>query len=216
MSRTYDAVLFDLDGTIMDSAPIICRAQAQTLAAFGHPHSEQSLRAYVGPPLWQTFGELTREPDAVVDEMVRAYRLRYAELMSATPIFEPMAGLLRRLHDAGTPLALATSKHRTAARALLRLHGLERLFTVVQGAGEDAASGTKAAVVGRALVDLRRCGVPARHAVLVGDRSHDVEGAAAHGLPTIMVAWGYGSDAERVGVPVAADVDQLERLLTGP
>lgn len=213
MNEPYDAVLFDLDGTIIDSAPIICRAMAATTAEFGHPRSEESLRRYVGPPLWHTFAEVTGEPPEVIEEIVHAYRARYAELMPATPVFQPVADLIRRLHRRGVPLALATSKQRTAAHRLLELHGLAELFVTVQGAGDDAASSTKSAVIAKALTDLRAAGVPARHAVLVGDRSHDVEGAAEHGLPTILVGWGYGSPEERRGVPVADDVPALEAML---
>lgn len=213
MSEPHDAVLFDLDGTIIDSAPIICRAMAETTAEFGHPRSAESLRRYVGPPLWDTFAEVTGEPEAVIEEIVRAYRVRYARLMSDTPVFEPVAELVRRLHRRGVPLGLATSKHRGAAQRLLELHGLADCFRTVQGAGDDAASSAKSVVIGHALDDLRALGVPARHPVLVGDRSHDVEGAAVHGMPTILVGWGYGSAEERRRVPVAEDTAELERLL---
>ncbi|OYO13604.1 haloacid dehalogenase [Enemella evansiae] len=215
VSEGYDAVLFDLDGTLIDSAPIICRAMAETLANYGYPRTEESLRPYVGPPLWFTFAEVTGESPEVIDAIVRDYRARYAELMPATPVFEPVVGLVRRLHRRGVPLALATSKQRTAAERLLELHGMTDLFTAVQGAGDDAASAAKSTVIARALADLRAADVAARHPVLVGDRSHDVEGAAVHRMPTILVGWGYGSPAERVGVSVAEDVAELEELLSG-
>lgn len=215
MSEAYDAVLFDLDGTLIDSAPIICRAMAETLADYGYPRSEESLRKYVGPPLWSTFAEVTDESAEVIDRIVGDYRARYAELMPATPVFEPMVELVRRLHERCVPLGLATSKQRTAAQRLLELHGLAGYFTAVQGAGDDAASSDKATVIAKALTDLRAAGVAARHPVLVGDRSHDVQGAAVHGMPTILVGWGYGGPDERVGVPVAEDVAELEALLSG-
>ncbi|OYO18140.1 haloacid dehalogenase [Enemella dayhoffiae] len=212
----FDAVLFDLDGTIADSSDIICRAQAQTCAEFGHPVSPESLRPYVGPPPWFTFGEVTGEPPEVVERMVRSYRALYAELLPQTPVFQPVVGLLERLHAAGMPLALATSKQRAAALRLLELHGLAEPFRVIQGAGDNATSADKAVVVGRALADLRALGVLAERPVLVGDRSHDVEGAARHGVPTILVGWGYGSAEERAAASaVAADVVELEALLSG-
>jgi phosphoglycolate phosphatase len=118
------------------------------------------------------------------------------------------------VHAAGLPTSTATSKPETPATAILRAHGLDRYLDVITGASDDEVRNTKADVVEEALKRLRARGADLSRPVLLGDRRHDVEGAAVHGVPTILVGWGYGEPDEHVGaVAVAADVDEVADLL---
>lgn len=211
---TWSAVLLDLDGTILDSAPIICRAMSLATAEFGHPRPPEEFLPYVGPPLWHTFGEVTGEPPEVVERIVPRYREIYAELMGATQVFPGMPEVVRRLAAAGLPLAVATSKLRSAAISLLAGVGLAEEFVTIQGAGDTAASADKAAVIAAALADLRAAGADVGRPVMVGDRHHDIEGAAALDIPTILVSWGYAAPGEEEGaIAVAPDSAALADLL---
>jgi phosphoglycolate phosphatase len=85
---------------------------------------------------------------------------------------------------------------------------------LITGASDDEVRNTKADVVAEALRRLRERGADVSRPVLIGDRHHDVEGAAEHDVPTILVTWGYGEPSEHVGaVAVASDVREVADLL---
>lgn len=206
------AVLLDLDGTMLDSAPTITRALARAAADYGHTYDPEDLRRFVGPPVRRTLAELV--PEVPVDEAVAHYRALYATTMREAPLFAQTRPLLDGLAATGLPLAVATSKRETAAQDLLDHHGLADRFLAICGAGEGDANADKAAVVTDALGRLRTAGADTAVVVMVGDKIHDIDGAAANGLATIMVGWGYGTDDERArGLAVASDEVDLLRLL---
>jgi len=216
MTLPYTAVLYDLDGTIADSAPAITASLAHTIAHLGLPvPSPTELMAWVGPPLPQSFTvRLGLEGDRLVEAM-KLYRAHYlAHGALEGEIFDGVPELMAAVHAAGLPTSTATSKPETPATAILRAHGLDRWLDVITGASDDEVRNTKADVVGEALKRLRARGADVSRPVLLGDRHHDVEGAAVHGVPTIIVGWGYGEPAEHVGaVAVAHDVDEVAALL---
>ena len=189
------AVLFDLDGTLVDSRPGIVAAINATLRALGEPEQpEEALVARIGPPLHDTWAELLRRPVEDVEEVVVAYRDRYAALMlDGTHVYAGVERLLEQLSGQGHLLAVATSKAQPLAVALLEHLGLDGFFGVVRGPVPPSTE-EKAATVGRALEGLGL--TTGAGAVLVGDRHHDVSGGHAHGLRVIGAGWGYGSPGE--------------------
>lgn len=209
----WDAVLLDLDGTLSDAGPAITAAVSLALEHCGtDPLDEQVLRSFVGPPLEVSFVELAGMDEAVVAEAVQVYRENYDLL--GPPLYPGVREALEQLRAAGLRLALATSKPEELAVQVVDHQGLRPLLDVVCGAGLDHERTTKADVVAKA---LRRLGAPARP-VMVGDRSHDVVGAAAHGVPCIGVLWGYGDEAELTAAGAArvvGDVDELVSVLLG-
>jgi phosphoglycolate phosphatase len=133
-----------------------------------------------------------------------------------SPVFPGVAGVLQRLHAAGIPIALATSKPESMARAVLDHAGLSQYFSVITGASEDEELSTKADIVAEALRRLNEHGVDTTNTVMVGDRGYDTLGAGANGVPTILVEWGYGSPAEAAdAMAVVHSTDQLRNLLLG-
>ncbi|MGX5696167.1 HAD hydrolase-like protein [Agromyces soli] len=217
-TRTWSAVLFDLDGTIIDSAHDITGSLAHTFQSFGHPVPDaETLRSYVGPPLVETFRLSGSFDEAQAAEAVAVYRAHYADYVLASPVFPGVAGLLERLHSAGVPIALATSKPEHTARAVLENHGLSRWFTEITGADESVGRSSKASVVAEALRRLGERGIETDRAVLVGDRGYDVQGALANDVPAVVVEWGYGSPEESVGAhAIVHSTDQLAKLLLAP
>lgn len=197
MTATAPAVLLDLDGTLADSPAGIAAAMNATLAARGaRERTAAELRPFIGPPLHHTFGTLLGRPvdDPGLDEVIADYRARYAELMlDLTPVYPGIPEALDVLLAAGCTLAVATSKAQHLAVALVDGLGLAGRLSAVCGPVPPARD-DKATTVGHALAAL---GDPVR-AVMVGDRSHDVEGARAHGLPCVGVLWGAGDEAELV------------------
>ena len=195
---TYQTVLLDLDGTLVDSAPGIVSTIAHTLKAMGKevPSMKELLR-WVGPPLPESFEVRGQMSAAEAREAVEIYRAQYLDVgaFDAT-LFDGIAGLLRGLKNAGAHLAIATSKPTTPATLMLEHFTLSDHFDVISCAADDESRGTKEEVIQDALTELQAQGLPTDNVIMVGDRIHDVEGAARHGINTIMVRWGYGGPAE--------------------
>jgi phosphoglycolate phosphatase len=220
VDRVYPAwscVLFDLDGTITDSAPGITGTLSDTLQEMGKPVPTPSqLLEFVGPPILDGFAALglTEEESQVA---LTIYRRRYsAHGAYDSHVFPGMEETLRAIREAELPIALATSKPESQARRMLEHYGLVDLFTFVGGASDDETRSEKADVIRYVLHNLRRKGVDLTRPVMVGDRVHDVEGAAANGLPTVFVDWGYGSDPEKAGtIAVVDDPAELPVVLLG-
>ena len=110
---------------------------------------------------------------------------------------------------------MATSKLEPTAQRILAHFGLDQHFEVIAGASPDGARKTKIEVLAHALDQLQP--LPER-VLMVGDRSHDVDGAAAHGIDTVVVGWGYGQadfpdGFATTSVTHAATVDELRRAL---
>ncbi|WP_219413960.1 HAD hydrolase-like protein [Pseudonocardia nigra] len=209
-------VLLDLDGTLVDSAATITEHLAAALTEVDFPVPGQDrLRRLVGPPFETALPELglTDEQTAAA---ITVYRSSYdAVAATITPTFPGIPALLERLREDELRLAVATSKPEELARKIVSGVGIEGHFELVGGADHVGGRVGKAAVV-RSVLD--RLGVdPAREpVVMVGDRHHDVDGAAEHGVPTIAVEWGYAEPGELHGARlVVADLDELAAALRG-
>ncbi|MFB2580044.1 HAD hydrolase-like protein [Herbiconiux sp. P15] len=216
-AKPWSCILFDLDGTITDSAPGIIGRLSRTLEAMGRPvPAPPQLVAFVGPPILDGFRDVGSMNPAEAQEALRVYRAFAASEgpQDDAAVYPGMLGLVRALHAAGLPLALATSKSEVQAHRILEHLEIAECFSVICGASEDETRSAKADVVGEALRRLREQDIDLSNLVMVGDREHDVHGAAAHGVPVIMVEWGYGSPAEAVGaIAVVHSVDQLRTAL---
>ena len=212
----YSAILLDLDGTVTDSAPGITDTLAWTFTQLGMPvpPAEELLR-YVGPPLLDSFRDRAGLTLEQRERALEVYRERYLDRGAYDSTLYPGMGLLvRDIAEAGIPLSLATSKPETPATLMLEHFTIAEHFDIITGASEDEVRSAKADVVAEALIRLRAADADLTRPVMIGDRVHDVEGAAAHGIPTIAVAWGYGEPAEwQHARAVAHDVDELRALL---
>ncbi|MGJ4845682.1 MULTISPECIES: HAD hydrolase-like protein [unclassified Leifsonia] len=218
VTRTWTCVLFDLDGTLTDSAPGITSSLVTTFETLGLPvPSPAKLVEYVGPPLLESLQEFAGMTEQEARDALTVYRADYHENGAFdSAVFPGIRGLLTRLQAAGIPLAVATSKPELQAKRILEHFDLAQYFDVITGASEDETLSAKADVVAEALRRLTAQGVDLAHTVMVGDRSFDVEGAGENGLPTILVEWGYGSPAEAAGaIAVVHSSDQLSALLLG-
>lgn len=188
-------VLFDLDGTVSDSGPIIIACLRLTFAELGlAPMDPITERSLLGPPFRETLPALIGPHD--VENVIAVYRRHYAAdgAMFQAVAYIGIEAVLRGLVAAGTRLALATSKAEMMAEPILERLGLLDCFTHVCGDLPDGSRGAKALVVAEA---LRRFDHPDPGDVLmVGDRLHDVRGAAAHDVATLGAGWGYGAPGE--------------------
>jgi phosphoglycolate phosphatase len=191
-----DAVLFDLDGVLVDSRIAFTRSMNAALVEHGLPErSAEALHPFLGPPLHRTFATLAAESGAgeeVVDGLVLTYRARYrASAVAESAVFPGMADALAEL-AAVMPLVVATSKSKALAEPLLEELELRSYFQAVHGPSLQARDESKSLTIARALEGLPY----ARRPVMVGDRKFDVLGARAHELPCVGVLWGVGSERE--------------------
>lgn len=211
-----DAVLFDLDGTIIDSRVPFTTSVNYALTAHGQPPREpEQLWHYLGPPTRITFTELLGDDERLVEEVLATYREHYDRTSAeTTAVFDGVAELLHSLRGR-VRLAVATSKIATSAVALLEHLGLADLFDVISGPPASALAEPKAVTVAQALAALADSAAVSS-AVMIGDRLYDVEGAREHGLATIGVLWGAGSEQELRAAGAAAIVarpDEIPPLL---
>jgi phosphoglycolate phosphatase len=218
----YLLALLDLDGTLTDSAPGILSSVRHAYAVLGiEPPTEEALRRFVGPPLAESFARHGVPTDRV-PEAVAAYREVYAAgRMMENSLYPGILEALAAVRDAGVRLAVATSKPEVYARRITAHFGIDPLVEGVYGATLDGTRGSKAAVIEHALASLAAspAGLPPREGiVMVGDREHDVLGAATHGIGCLGVAWGYAEPGELEAAGALAVVTtpaDLTRVLRG-
>jgi phosphoglycolate phosphatase len=208
-------VIFDLDGTLTDSAQGIVSSFRHALGSVGAVVPDGDLASMiVGPPMHHTLRQMGLGEDA--DAAIAAYRADYMSRgWAMNKLFDGIPALLTDLRAAGVRLAVATSKAEPTAQRILAHFGLDDHFEVIAGASVDGSRATKADVVAHALAQLDS--LPDR-IVMVGDRSHDVEGAAEHGIDTVVVGWGYGrGDFDEPGAVAAlahvTTIDDLREVL---
>lgn|SRR4051812_13031200 len=212
-SLSADAVLFDLDGVLVDSRTAFARSVNAALAEHGlAQRADDELHRHLGPPLHRTFATLGAADDEQVDALVLSYRARYRTTMAdESTVFDGIPEALDAL--AGTvPLVVATSKSQVLAESLLDQLGLREYFGAVHGPSLQARDEAKSLTIARALEGLPG----ARRPVMVGDRKFDVLGARAHELPCIGVLWGIGGERElrEAGAAVlASEPSELVDLL---
>jgi len=207
----YQIVLLDLDGTLSDSAPGILDSLRLAFDEVGVPWVDQATaRSLLGPPFWHSLPPLVGADK--VDQVVAIYRRHYWDgAMLRTTCYPGVAELLAGLADRGLRLAVATSKAEPQAVRIVEHLGLGGYFETVCGDTLDGRRDSKALVVGEA---LRRLGQPDPAEVLmVGDRSHDVLGAAAHGIGCAGALWGYGSVTELTAAGALRLCEQPTELL---
>lgn len=189
----YDAVLFDVDGTLIHSRPGIENSFAYAFAEMGLDPAQIDLSRYLGPPLRWSFGQHFSD-EADVERAVEIYRDRYARLgMHECSLFPGVRQLLERLRAVGVRLATATSKPREVVLPILEEQDILRYFDLVGGASMDKSVDTKTAVIRQDLTDPN---FSTGRVLMVGDRRDDMQGAADCGLPAAAVLYGYGSREE--------------------
>lgn len=217
-ARSFTCVLWDVDGVIADATAGILPRVQQVLSEFGRPiPSPDDLRAWIGPPMLESF-ELRAGLGA--DDAVRAvgmYRALAARdgYASSVRLYDGVPELVREISDAGVPISTASTKPENQVIAILEHYGLADAFTAIAGARSDAdIHDTKSDVIATALARLRAAGADVSAPVLIGDRHHDVEGAAEHDIPVIFATWGFGTPGESAGaIAEVADPSELRDFL---
>lgn len=204
------AILFDLDGTLIDSIELILGAARHAFVGFdGHAPSDEEWRAGIGRPLQAVLREFAPD-DAEAARLFgryRAYQLEHHDRLVRP--YEGIVDVVRALADAGHPMALVTSKSDWMAEKAMVLVGLDRLIPTIVGCDTCVNHKPHPEPVERALALL---GVSAADGVFVGDSPHDVESGRAAGVATVGVTWGAFTreELDRAGADVV--IDRVEEL----
>lgn len=205
MEKNIQHVLFDLDGTLTDSARGIMNAIEYSLHTYGITVTDRStLRPFIGPPLAESMRKYYGFGVEQSLEAVERFREYYDGKggLFENDVYEGIPELLDELRNAGYHLYLATSKPEETAKRILEHFDLARRFDFIGGATLDESREKKGDVI---CYVLETCGITDKsQVVMVGDRSNDIVGAKENGLKSIGVLYGYGSREELLGA--GADV----------
>ena len=207
---TYTNILFDLDGTLVDSGEGVLKCAELALRHFNLPiPSPEEMRTFVGPPLRDSFLRFGCTEE-MAQEAIAVYRSRYTTVGKFELFVYPgIEKLLAALQDAGCKLYVATSKPETVSVEILEHLGLARYFTYIAGAAQDKGRSTKDEVIAYLLEQVGDLD----GALMVGDTAYDVIGSAHHGIPCVAVSWGYGTAESLEAAHPAAIVDSTDALL---
>ncbi len=212
----YPHILFDLDGTLIDSAPAILASYREVFEQTGIAPVRRIDESIVGPPLTETLQLLSGSSDpALIGRLTEAFKASYdSEGYKATAAFAGVGELLAGLAGAGLQLSIATNKRIAPTRLILEHLGWLDHFRHIYALDLFTPRlPDKAAMIARLLADQ---GIARDQAIYIGDRSEDGESADANQLPFIAATWGYGSltPAEmRAGWRMAAQPAALGGML---
>jgi phosphoglycolate phosphatase len=205
-------VLFDLDGTLTDPFVGITSSIRYAMEKLGRvaPAAEE-LRWCIGPPLKGAFLRLLDTSDEqLADEAVRLYRERYRTVGKfENSVIAGIPEALERLRGDGFQLFVATSKLASYAGDILDHFELRQYLSALYGSQADGTHAEKEDLI-RNLLMVES--IPSGRAVMIGDRSHDVLGAKANGVPAIGVLWGYGDREELAGAGAISIAEMPEEI----
>ncbi len=206
------AILFDLDGTLIDSSEGITRSAQYALAHYGIDEPDlKKIYFFIGPPLMNTFMNHYGFSKEKAVEAVAVYRERYQD----TGIFEcslypGVKECIEELKNRGYLIGMASSKPEESCKRILEHFGILELFDDVVGATFDGKIDTKEEVLNEVM--RRWSDIPREEMCLIGDTMFDIEGANKVGVPSIAVSFGFGNVDEMLKAGAKTVVDDLREL----
>ena len=210
------AIVFDLDGTLVDSAPEIAAGLNTAMAEIGQPAFPLSeVQSFIGSGAKVTLQRAlaargTEIDEAVFDSMMASFYRVYAEVSEAgSGLYPGVMETLTELRERGIPLGVCTNKAEHITAIALRALGIAPFFSAVAGARDDVPRKPAPDML---LAVLRQLGARPAEALVVGDSRSDVGAARAAGCPVIAVSYGY---AHGPVADLAADrvIDRMPDLL---
>jgi phosphoglycolate phosphatase len=196
LALIFQALLFDLDGTLTDPREGITRSIAYALERMGlEPPPLDALTFAIGPPLRRSLATLLGdESPAAVERAISLYRERFADVgLFENAVYEGIGDALRGLAARGATLYVATSKPRVYAERIIEHFALDAHFAAIHGCELDGTREDKRDLLAHL---LPHHGLAPERTAMIGDRGADMVAARHHGLRAIGVLWGYGSPEE--------------------
>ena len=209
----YDVILFDLDGTLTESAEGITNSVIFALDKMGVKETDkEKLKAFVGPPLDESFMKYYGFDKEGAKGAIENYRIYYREKgIFEAPLYANVKDILVQLKNMGKKLFVATSKPEVFAKQILERWEIVHLFIDIVGSNLDGSKINKDEVITSL---LERNGIINKERVLmVGDRKHDVLGAKMVGIASVGVLYGYGDYDELKNAGADYIVEKIEDIL---
>lgn len=212
----YQHILFDLDGTLTDSAEGITKSTAYALKHFNIEVADlKSLEKFIGPKLQDSFMEFYNFSEEQAERASELFQERFARIGKfENKLYPGIKELLEKLKNSGRKLYVATSKPVFYSKEILDHFSISQYFEDISGAELDGSKSHKEEVIGRILTQNKI--TPSGQVVMVGDRKFDVIGAKANQIPVIGVLYGFGDREELTASGadrLAADLAELEQIL---
>jgi phosphoglycolate phosphatase len=212
-NRAQPCAVFDLDGTLVDSAPDLHAALDRLMAVKRLPgFARAEVVAMIGDGVRVLLERAYAARGIALDEAdLQHFMMDYeANAAVLTRAFDGIPELLGGLRDAGWRLAVCTNKPEGAARVLLSGLGLDAHFSAL-GGGDSFPM--RKPDPGHLRATLAAAGAMPEDAVMIGDHRNDIEAARGAGVRAIFAGWGYGPHSMAGGAPIAADVAALRAML---
>lgn len=216
--KDYRYILFDLDGTIIDSIEGITNSIIYALEKYDIEIVDRNqLQKFIGPPLVSSFKNFCGFSEDDAREALGYFREYYSNKgMFESSVYKGIEKLLTRLKSENKILIVATSKPEAYARRILEDLEIDRYFSYIAGSKFDGTRIEKSDVIAYA---LKSCGIrDFSLVVMVGDREHDIMGAKKTGIDSVGVLFGYGDmkELENAGATyIVETVEDLHKLLLG-
>lgn len=214
----YKYLLFDLDGTLLDTMEGVVKCAQHALKAYNIEASLKELEKFLGPPLRYSFMTYYGFSEEEATDVINKYRERYDSVgWKEARLFPGIHSLLVNLKNAGYMLGVATSKYEGYAKMMLEYHGIADLFDFITGSNLDETISKKHEVIEEA---LRRFGISENRetALMIGDMKYDDIGAALVGIDSFGVYTGTAkaNEHEDAGATyIAYSFNDLEKALLG-
>ncbi len=189
----YKTVIFDLDGTLIDTSAGVIACGKYAMSKIGMPEiSDAAARKILGPPLADSFPNELGVPLEKVDAAIEYFREHYQTQQYNAKVYDGITNLLEFLKQRGTKIAVATLKHESFAAGVLEHFGIAKYMDMICGASTEAES-KKEILLNKILKEF---GNSKDEAVLIGDTRYDARGAKNADIDFIAVSYGFMRDGE--------------------
>lgn len=207
--KNYKALLFDLDGTLLDTNELIIESFLHVLGeTFPGKYSREHVLPFLGPPLYETFDGIDPTLTETLTASYRKWNLERHDQMVVP--FEGVVDTLRQLKQEGYKMAIVSTKRREMIDRGLQLMECENLFDTIVGFEDVTHTKPDPEAI---QIALQRIGANKEDALMIGDNFHDIEGGQRAGVDTAGVAWSIKGEAHLATYNPTYMLHQMSDLL---